>query len=130
MRYFSKSKNGFFTSEINDGNIPNDAVEVTDEKWQLLIEGQLNGKIIAAGEDGHPYVSDPPPLTTEELTKQMREQRDKLLSEMDVIISNPLRWNNFSQEKQQQYSLYRQALLNVPQQIGFPSNIEWPTLPE
>jgi hypothetical protein len=33
-------------------------------------------------------------------------------------------------EQQQQLQTYRQALLDVPQQAGFPDTIEWPEKPE
>ena len=55
--------------------------------------------------------------------------RDELLLALDAIVSNPLRWASFSQETQQAYTVYRQALLDVPQQAGFPWNVTWPTKP-
>lgn len=130
MRYFSKARNGFFTSDVHGDNIPEDAVKVTEQEWQELVDGQSSGKIIAVGDDNRPRVSDPLPLTTEELAEQARKKRGELLSEMDVVISNPLRWGAFSPEKQQQYGIYRQELLAVPQQAGFPDNIVWPTTPQ
>jgi hypothetical protein len=71
----------------------------------------------------------PPPPTTEELANIERLQRDALLSEVDSIVGNPLRWASFSQAQQQAWSNYRQALLDVPQQAGFPNTINWPTKP-
>lgn len=70
-----------------------------------------------------------------ELTEEMRAidarvYRRGLLSDLDSIVSNPLRWASFSAEKQKAYADYRQALLDVPQQAGFPYNIIWPTLPQ
>lgn len=71
-----------------------------------------------------------PKPTTEQLTAQARYKRDNLLSELDPIVSNPLRWNSFTPDQQQALADYRQALLDVPQQEGFPENIEWPIKPE
>jgi len=68
--------------------------------------------------------------TTEELAAQVREQRDALLQELDSIVGNPLRWASFSTEQQTAWANYRQALLDVPQQAGFPNTITWPTKPE
>jgi len=67
--------------------------------------------------------------TTEELASQARAQRDQLLSELDSIVGNPLRWASFSSEQQTAWADYRQALLDVPQQPGFPNNIIWATKP-
>ena len=64
------------------------------------------------------------------LAAEARAQRDRLLVAVDVVVSNPLRWADLSASKQVEWSNYRQELLNVPQQSGFPSSISWPTEPE
>lgn len=71
-----------------------------------------------------PYVP-----TQEELAANARGQRDTLLSELDSIVGNPLRWASFTTEQQTAWANYRQALLDVPQQAGFPNTINWPTKP-
>ena len=63
------------------------------------------------------------------LDEQLREQRDMLLQELDGLAANPLRWNSFSVDQQEQLAQYRQALLDVPQQAGFPDNVSWPMRP-
>jgi hypothetical protein len=70
------------------------------------------------------------PPTTEELSEQARWKRNALLQEIDVIVGNPLRWASFSSEQQKEWADYRQTLLDVPQQAGFPNTINWPTKPE
>ena len=72
-----------------------------------------------------PYVP-----TTEELAQQIRGQRDNLLQQLDSIVGNPLRWASFSTEQQTAWANYRQALLDIPQQAGFPNTITWPTKSE
>jgi len=65
------------------------------------------------------------------LASQQRSVRDdKLQSEVDSIVSNPLRWADLTTEKQNEWAQYRTDLLNVPQQSGFPNTISWPTKPE
>ena len=65
------------------------------------------------------------------LSSQQRSVRDdKLQSEVDSIVSNPLRWAALTTEKQNEWAQYRTNLLNVPQQSGFPNTISWPTKPE
>ena len=60
-----------------------------------------------------------------------RIQRDMLLeSEVDPIVSNPLRWADMTTEQQNAWSQYRTDLLNITDQEGFPHNVTWPTKPE
>lgn len=61
----------------------------------------------------------------------VRDQRYvKLRNEVDPVVSNPLRWADLTTAKQTEWTTYRTALLNVPQQAGFPNTITWPTKPE
>jgi hypothetical protein len=61
----------------------------------------------------------------------VRAQRDGLLvSDVDPIVSNPLRWADLSAEKQGQWATYRRALLDITAQAGFPHSVTWPTKPE
>jgi hypothetical protein len=71
-----------------------------------------------------PYVP-----TTEELAAQVRGQRDILLQQLDSIVGNPLRWASFSTDQQTELANYRQALLDVPQQTGFPDTVDFPVKP-
>ena len=62
---------------------------------------------------------------------EVRAERDRLLiTKVDPLVSNPLRWADLSSDKQTEWTVYRQALLDVPQQVGFPNTINWPTQPE
>ena len=60
-----------------------------------------------------------------------RDTRDvKLRNEVDPVVTNPLRWADLTEAKQNEWATYRTDLLNVPQQAGFPNTINWPTKPE
>ena len=50
--FYSKSANGFYSREIHGDNIPADAVEITIEEHAALLDGQRQGKLIAADADG------------------------------------------------------------------------------
>lgn len=65
--FYSKSTNGFYDASIHGDNIPADAVEITVEKHQILLEGQSQGKRIVADENGFPVLVDPPPPTPEQI---------------------------------------------------------------
>ena len=56
-------------------------------------------------------------------------RNNKLRSEVDVIASNALRWADLTSDEQTAWATYRTALLDVPQQSGFPDTITWPTAP-
>ena len=74
------------------------------------------------------------PPTQEELdaraaTIARMERDEKLATEVDPIAGNALRWASLTAEQQQAWADYRQALLDIPQQSGFPHNVVWPTKP-
>jgi len=60
----------------------------------------------------------------EQLAKEARDQRDALLADSD--------WTQVPDAPVDQaaWATYRQALRDVPQQAGFPEDINWPTTPE
>ena len=58
----------------------------------------------------------------------IRDERDfRLMTEVDRIVSNPLRWESMSTSKQNEVKTYRQELLDVTNQVGFPTSFTWPT---
>jgi hypothetical protein len=61
---------------------------------------------------------------------EVRAERDRrLVTEVDPIVSNALRWADLTAAKQAEWTQYRTDLLNVPDQAGFPNTITWPTKP-
>jgi len=61
----------------------------------------------------------------------VREERDNILTTVvDPLVSNNLRWAELTSDKQAEWATYRTALLDVPQQAGFPTDITWPNAPE
>ena len=66
-----------------------------------------------------------------ETAANIREERDTILvTVVDPLVSNPLRWASLASDKQTEWTNYRTNLLGVPQQAGFPNSITWPTKPE
>jgi len=59
----------------------------------------------------------------------IRAQRDSLLLTVDAIAGNALRWAALDADTQAAWAAYRQALLDVPQQAGFPNDVAWPEEP-
>jgi hypothetical protein len=97
--------------------------DMTVNNDDLLAAMSANGDVAA-------YV----PPTQEELDAEaaaaVRAERDmKLATEVDTIAGNALRWAALTAEQQQAWADYRQALLDIPQQSGFPHDVVWPTKP-
>ena len=68
--FYSKSTGGFYARDIHGDNIPADAVEITEAEHAALLEGQSQGKLIGADENGRPILQDPPPPTPEQIVTQ------------------------------------------------------------
>ena len=74
--------------------------------------------------DAAEYV--PPPLpTTEELAAAARAERNALLAATDWTQAADV-----PQTTKDKWAPYRQALRDVTEQSGFPSEIQWPSKPE
>lgn len=73
-----------------------------------------------------PFVPEP---TLEQRAELVREKRNGFLRR-HIDIMNGIRWEALPEEKKQEYRDYRQALLDITDQAGFPDNVVWPTKPE
>lgn len=58
--FYSPSTGGFYDSEIHGSNIPFDSVEISDDHYQSLLEGQSDGKFISSDSNGNPILQDHP----------------------------------------------------------------------
>jgi len=82
------------------------------------------------GSDYAAYVAPTQEELDAELAAGLREERDqKLVMEVDPIVTNPLRWAELTDTKQAEWTQYRTDLLNLPAQAGFPNTVTWPTKP-
>lgn len=66
-------------------------------------------------------------INIDETTNQIRYQRNIRLNDIDRV--NPIWYASLTADQQQQLIEYRQALLAVPQQSGFPETVTWPVKP-
>lgn len=66
---FSPSTKGFYLEAIHGANIPEDAVSITAAEHSALLEGQSQGKTIAADVDGRPYLADPAPTQAQIISR-------------------------------------------------------------
>ena len=90
-----------------------------------------NDEVMALiGTDFAAYVAPTQEELDAALAAEGRADRDDRLAEVDAVAGNALRWAALDAETQAAWATYRQALLDVPQQSGFPNDITWPTEPE
>ena len=128
-KYYSKSTGGFYDEADHGDNMPAD---VTPEStWGVtfkeLMQGMERGKRIIADESGNPFLSDPPLPTDEQLATTARAKRDKLITETDYLLMPDY---PITTEKMASVKTYRQLLRDITKQAGFPTNIDWPPIPE
>ena len=82
------------------------------------------------GSDYAAYVAPTQAELDAELAAGLRAERDqRLVEEVDPIVTNPLRWAELTDAKQAEWTQYRTDLLNLPEQSGFPNSVTWPTKP-
>jgi hypothetical protein len=132
---YSKTTNGFYLREMHGDAIPADAVEITDDEHQTLLDGQSAGKRITADADGRPMLSDPPPPTTDELAARVRRDRARRIVAVQWRVQRYEQQHALGRvpsETAETYAallVYVQELRDVPQQPGFPATVTWPTEP-
>lgn len=97
----------------------NDCVEQGRELFSRAVSKEF-GEIL-------PYKPHVP--TDEELAGLARDERNQKLLELDKAVSNPIRYASFTENQKAELAEYRQALLDVPQQDGFPNDYTIPETP-
>ena len=86
--------------------------------------------LILIGDAFTAYVAPTQAEIDAEAAANVRADRDfRLVSEVDPIVSNNLRWADMTAAEQNAWSQYRTDLLNITDQSGFPHNVTWPTKP-
>lgn len=131
--YFSESELGFYCDEVNE-SMPVDAVEISEDVYLSLLEGQSKGKFISADSAGTSVLTDPPEPTQVELVAQAEDKRTTLMEEANASIT-PLQdaadldiATDEEMESLRAWKRYR-VLLNRVDTSKVP-DIEWPDKPE
>lgn len=128
--HYSPKNNAFYPDEMQEdyikyGTWPEDAVKVDEEIYIQYGQNKApSGKIRAPGMDGLPCWIDVPDLTEEEQSQFVRQKRNYLLSECD--------WSQLADVDdsiKQKFVPYRQLLRDIPEQPGFPFDVQWPSKP-
>jgi len=95
----------------------NDSIRGIEEGQEFLI--QTEWKEITKNE-----VERLTAVTNDEMIRRVRGQRNELLFLSDWTQVNDAPVN------QSDWAVYRQQLRDIPEQQGFPSEVNWPTEPE
>lgn len=108
--------------EMDD--IPTPKIEVTKDQWSTALQNGYN-RIASDGSGSFVDLR-----TDDEKARNARSDRRAILVDVvDPVVTNPLRWDALTETQQTEITTYRQALLDITDQAGFPSNISWPTQP-
>ena len=96
----------------------------------MTIDNNTLLEAMTSADDVAAYVPPTQAELDEAAAQAIRATRDmKLATEVDPIAGNALRWAALDADTQAAWAAYRQALLDVPAQAGFPHNVTWPEVP-
>ena len=114
------------TIQVPSGVKPNDAPNTLNKYAEVAEWCNKNNAMIVDQGDYYEAVPVPEP-TVQELASRVRSQRDTKLSDTDYLIipDYPI-----SPEDLEAVKAYRQALRDIPEQSGFPKNVQWPVEPQ
>ena len=123
MKYFySPSTSGFYMDEIHS-KMPEDVFEVPEAEYQMLFEGQANGKSIV-------YKSRKLQLVTQVVSpvtwEEVRATRDRLLAACDWTQMPDIQ---MSEETINLWRTYRQTLRDITSDYKKPADVRWPESP-
>ena len=110
-------------------DIPPEKPEQPYESWTYDEEANEWVPPVAKPDDGAEWNEDsqewiPGP---EVLARKARAERDRLLRDSDWVT---IRATDTGDPVPPEWQTYRQALRDIPEQTGFPEEIEWPQEPE
>ncbi|POG02236.1 hypothetical protein BGP82_12875 [Pseudomonas putida] len=133
--YASPETESFYVDGVHQ-DVPSDAVEVSIELYDALIDGRARGKDIDFT-TLPPSLKDKPEveLTTQQLATLERTWRDGVVSESEWLVSrhrDELDMQLDTTLTAPQFAellVYRQALRDWPQSVGFPDQSLRPTEP-
>lgn len=83
------------------------ATDYVEENWQLLVDECRKQEEVS-------------------LANSVRAERNRLLDKADIAVNKAVDIGNAEEETRAR--AWRQALRDIPEQAGFPWEVEWPTL--
>jgi len=135
MRYYSQSTGCCYLEGIHAA-MPDDAVEIPDERYETVIGNPEPGKVRCHDALGLPILIDPPGLTTAEVEAQERAWRDAELAARQWLRDRHRdeqdlgRATTLSEAQFAELLDYLQKLRDWPQAEAFPDSTQRPTPPD
>ncbi|BDK37580.1 MULTISPECIES: tail fiber assembly protein [Enterobacter cloacae complex] len=131
--YFSEKECGFYCEEVND-TVPDGAVEISDERYYSLLEGQSRGMLITADAKGNPILVEQPAPTIEQLIASAQVKKSGLMLFVNNAIV-PLQDAEdlnlaTDEEKQRLLTLKKYRVLLNRVDTSKAPDIEWPEVPD
>ncbi|HFS5790663.1 TPA: tail fiber assembly protein [Citrobacter werkmanii] len=137
--YFSPSNRGFYPEdlrEIYEGSDlcwPEDAVEVSQADYELLLAGQQDNKVIVAGVNGYPVLQDVEGPTPSRLKESADEKKQTLMmgaAEMIAPLQDAVDLDIATEDEKSQLLAWKKyrVLLNRVDTSKAP-DIDWPEKP-
>lgn len=132
MYFFSKTTRGFYETDTHGDHMPPDVVEITAERRAILLAGLKEGVRIEGGPDGYPVLA-PVAKTPDALATDARAERDRRMGAFQwryERLARETRLGLSPSDDLASLDNYMQALANVSDQPGFPSDVTWPEEPK
>lgn len=95
-------------------------------KYEQLAFGKLTPEFMKEHEITEEEYNPEDEMTDEELASRVRMRRDSLIFRTDFYVQPDYPSDPAGLEA---VKAYRQALRDVPEQSGFPRNVQWPAMP-
>lgn len=130
---YSSSTGGFYDTAVHGDSIPTNAVEISQEKYEALFQGQRDGMVIVSDDNGYPMLSSPPTEDPAALAKIALDNKVQIANQQIAILKPAVDGGYAKPEHTQllaDWQRYRYELTLVPEQTGWPESPQWPTEPD
>lgn len=130
MIKYSASVGGFFSSEIHKV-FPEDCVDITEEDYTFLLEGQTIGKVITANKKGFPVLADQK-VSKEDIIVYNNTKKESLLfsSSREIsILKDAIDLNLAAEGDAEKLKAWREYRVNVSRIDTTSDSIIWPVSP-
>lgn len=134
MYLFSKSTLSFYPKFLledykESGTLPSDVVEVSEEQFNSIMRGKVEGKVVAANKAGEPILRDFS-HTKETLAIEERVWRDAELKRADVELLRVQDGEPDARGTVGEWRNYRKELRAWPEHADFPNRKSRPVAPD
>ena len=109
--------------------IPEDRVEITQNKHNELLQGPVVGKILSSDQSGNPVLVDKA-VSVHDLEMVERVWRNSELNRSDIELNKVQDSDSKSLGSVSQWREYRKSLRNWPQSVDFPNKEKRPRSPD